>query len=63
MLMALRRHCDLKVYSNEEGEGKGRPVIFWIVFMTLWRALLSAVEQLTYHTVIQYVSILSIEQG
>lgn len=26
----------------------------WVVFMTLWRAVLSAAEQLAYHTVMQY---------
>ena len=36
--------------------------MFWEVFMTLLRAVLPAVEQLTYDTVMRYVSTLSIEQ-
>lgn len=59
MLLALRRQRDLKASSSE---GRGSPIILWAVFVTLWRALLSAAEQLAYHSVIQYVSTLSTEQ-
>lgn len=57
ILLALWRQRDLKV-----SEGRGSPIILWAVFMTLWRAILSAAEQLAYHSTIQYVSKLSIEQ-
>ena len=42
---------DLKVSSSE---GRESPIIFWAVFMTLWRAFLPAAEPLTYHAVMQY---------
>lgn len=37
-------------------------MIFWAVLMTLWRALLTAAEQLAYHTEMKYVSTLSMKQ-
>lgn len=48
MLLALWRQCYLKMSSIE---GRGYALI---VFMTLWRAVLSAAEQLAYHTVMKH---------
>lgn len=39
---------------------QGSQWYFWVVFMTLWKAFLSAAEQPEYHTVMQYVSKLPI---
>lgn len=43
-------------------EGRGHPIIFWAVSMTLCRALLSVAKLLAYHTGMQYMSTLSIAE-
>lgn len=43
-------------------EGRGHPIIFWAVSMTLCRALLSAAKFLAYNTGMQYMSTLSIAE-
>ena len=59
MLLALRRQLDLNISSRE---GEESQLIICDVLMALWRAFLSAAEQLASCVVMQYVKLLFIEQ-
>ena len=56
-LVAFESSLALQTSSKE---GRGQPTIFCAVLMTLCTDLLSAAEHPAYHTVTQYIKVLSI---